>query len=52
MLKSHTHHHNPLGGDLREQIAAYGEELKQIAVFKQGTDIQKYAARVTADVLS
>jgi NitT/TauT family transport system substrate-binding protein len=52
MLKSHTHHDNPLAGDLRSQIAAYGEELKRIAVFKQSTDIQKYAARVTADVLS
>lgn len=52
MLRSHTHYHNPLAADLRAQIAAYGEELKQIAVFKQSTDIQKYAARVTADVLS
>ncbi len=52
MLKSHTHHHTPLAGDLRSQIAAYGDELKQIAVFKQSTDIQKYAARVTVDVLS
>jgi len=52
MLRSHTHGHNPLAGDLRQQIAAYGEELKRIAVFKQSTDIQKYAARVTADVLS
>lgn len=52
MLKSHTHHHNPLAQDLREQIAAYGHELKQVAVFKQSTDIDKYAARVTADVLS
>ena len=51
MLKSHTHHHNPLAADLRSQIAAYGEELKQVAVFKQSTDIQKYAARVTVDVL-
>ena len=52
MLKSHTHHHNPLAADLRSQIAAYGDELKEIAVFKQSTDIQKYAARVTVDVLS
>jgi NitT/TauT family transport system substrate-binding protein len=52
MLRSHTHGHNPLAGDLREQIALYGEELKSIAVFKQSTDIQKYAARVTADLLS
>jgi len=34
------------------KIAAYGDELKEIAVFKQSTDIQKYAARVTVDVLS
>ena len=51
MLRSHTHHHNPLAADLREQIALYAEELKQVAVFKQSTDVQKYAARVTADVL-
>jgi NitT/TauT family transport system substrate-binding protein len=38
--------------DLREQIALYAEELKRIAVFKPSTDVQKYAARVTADVLA
>jgi NitT/TauT family transport system substrate-binding protein len=37
---------------LREQIALYAEELKRIAVFKPSTDVQKYAARVTADVLA
>lgn len=52
MLRSHTHHHNPLAADLRAQIAAYGEELKRINVFKSSTDINKYAARVTADVLA
>lgn len=52
MLRSHTHHHNPLAADLREQIALYAEELKSVAVFKPTTDIQKYAARVTADVLA
>jgi NitT/TauT family transport system substrate-binding protein len=52
MLRSHTHHHNPLASDLREQIALYAEELKSVAVFKPNTDVQKYAARVTADVLA
>lgn len=52
MLKSHTHHDNPLAADLRSQIIAYGEELKQISVFKQSTDINKYATRVTVDLLS
>ena len=52
MLRGHTHGHNPVAVDLREQIALYAEELKRIAVFKQSTDVQKYAARVTADVLA
>lgn len=52
MLRSHTHHHNPLAADLREQIGLYAEELKKIAVFKPTTDVQKYAVRVTADVLA
>ena len=52
MLRSHTHHHNPRAADLREQIGLYAQELKQIAVFKPTTDVQKYAARVTADVLA
>ena len=52
MLKSHTHHHNPLAADLREQIGLYAQELKTIAVFKPTTDVQKYAVRVTADLLA
>ncbi len=52
ILKSHTHHHNPLAADLREQIGLYAQELKTIAVFKPTTDVQKYAARVTADLLA
>lgn len=52
MLRSHTHHHNPLAADLREQIGLYAAELKSVGVFKQTTDVQKYAARVTADVLA
>jgi NitT/TauT family transport system substrate-binding protein len=52
MLRSHTHHHNPLADDLRAQIGAYAEELKRIAVFKPTTDVQKYAAGVTADLLA
>jgi NitT/TauT family transport system substrate-binding protein len=52
MLRSHTHAHNPLGADLRDQIAAYAGELKTIAVLRPGTDPQRYAARVTADVFA
>ncbi len=34
MLRSHTHNHHPIGADLRQEIAAYVEELKAISVIK------------------
>jgi NitT/TauT family transport system substrate-binding protein len=52
MLRSHTHQHNPIGADLREQITAYATELKQVSVLKPGTDPARYAARVTVDLLT
>ena len=29
MLRSHTHHHHPVDGDLKQEIALYAQELKQ-----------------------
>ena len=52
MLQSHTHHHHPVGGDLKQEITAYAEELKLIDVLRSGTDPAKFADRVYADVLS
>jgi len=52
MLRSHTHHHHPVGGDLKEQIALYADELKLVNVFKPSTNSAKFAERVYADVLS
>jgi NitT/TauT family transport system substrate-binding protein len=52
MLRSHTHQHNPIGADLREQIAAYATDLKQVSVLKPATDPAKYAERVTVDLLT
>ena len=52
MLQSHTHHHHPTGGDLRQEIVAYAEELKQVEVLRANTDPVKFADRVYADVLS
>ncbi|WP_158811289.1 ABC transporter substrate-binding protein [Beijerinckia sp. L45] len=52
MLRSHTHHHHPVGHDLQAEIAAYTDELKLVNVIKKSTDSQKFAARVYADVLS
>lgn len=52
MLQSHTHHHHPIGQDLRDEIAAYADELKLVNVFKKSTDSKKFAARVFANVLT
>lgn len=50
MLKSHTHHHHPAGGELKDEIAAYADELKMVHVFKASTDTKRFAERVCADV--
>ncbi|TGE01119.1 ABC transporter substrate-binding protein [Methylobacterium nonmethylotrophicum] len=52
MLRSHTHHHHPLGAELKQQIAAYVDELKIVKVIRARTDARQFAERVTADVLS
>ena len=52
MLRSHTHHHHPVDGDLKREVALYAQELKQAAVFKSSTDTAQFADRVCADVLS
>ncbi|MFG1374067.1 ABC transporter substrate-binding protein [Xanthobacter oligotrophicus] len=52
MLRSHTHNHSPVGVALKEEIAAYAEELKVVQVFKPGTNAQRFAEKVYADVLS
>lgn len=51
MLKSHTHGSHPRGDVLREQLAAYVEELKQVSVIKPSTDPVKFAQRITVDVI-
>ena len=52
MLRSHTHHHHPVSGDLKHEIALYAEELKQASVFKSSTDPVQFADRVCVDVLA
>jgi NitT/TauT family transport system substrate-binding protein len=52
MLRSHTHHHHPVDGDLKQEVALYAQELKQASVFKSSTDTTQFADRVCADVLS
>ncbi|HXZ01568.1 MAG TPA: ABC transporter substrate-binding protein [Stellaceae bacterium] len=52
MLRSHTHHHHPVGNELKSQVALYADELKLVSVMKQSTDSAKFADRIFADVLS
>ncbi|MXP61982.1 ABC transporter substrate-binding protein [Roseomonas sp. M0104] len=52
ILKSHTHGHSPTGPDIRREIELYAEELKSVGVLRASTDPKRFAARVTADVLS
>ena len=52
MLSSHTHHNHPIGTALKQQIASYANELKQVNVLKRSTDPSKFAERVFIDVLS
>lgn len=51
MLRSHTHDHHPAGADLRQEIALYTQELKSISVIRPGTNPDRFASRVYADVL-
>ena len=52
MLRSHTHHHHPVGADLQQELAAYVDELKAISVIKPSTNADRFADKVYADVLS
>jgi len=52
VLKDQTHGHNPTGADLRQEIALYAQELRDVQVFKQSTDPHQFADTVYADVLT
>lgn len=52
MLRSHTHHDQKTGAELKKQIALYADELKIVKVIKSSTDSARFADRVYADVLA
>jgi NitT/TauT family transport system substrate-binding protein len=52
LAKYHTHHHHPVGEDLKRELALYADELKVVSIFKPSTDTAKFADRIYADVLS
>lgn len=50
MVKYHTHHHHPVGDQLKRELKTYADELKTVNVFKPNTDTAKFAERIYADV--
>jgi NitT/TauT family transport system substrate-binding protein len=52
LAKYHTHHHHPVGEDLKRELALYADELKVVSIFKPSTDTAIFADRIYADVLS
>ena len=51
MLRDHTHGHHPTGAALKQEIAAYIDDLKTIAVIKPSTNADRFSEKVYADVL-
>jgi NitT/TauT family transport system substrate-binding protein len=52
MLRSHTHHHHPVGADLKKELTAYADELKLVHVLRDRTDTARFADKIYADVLT
>ncbi len=52
ILRSQTHGNHPLGRDLRGDVQRYAAELHAIGVMKPGTDPQRFADHIVADVLA
>jgi NitT/TauT family transport system substrate-binding protein len=44
-------HHHPIGVELREEIAAFAREFKELGVLKPGTDVNKLADHVFRKVV-
>lgn len=50
LLGSHAHHNQITGAELRRQVIAYVNELKQVGIFKEGTNAEKFADRFVYDI--
>jgi NitT/TauT family transport system substrate-binding protein len=50
MVRYHTHHHHPVGEQLKRELKGYADDLKTVSVFKPSTDTSKFAERIYADV--
>jgi NitT/TauT family transport system substrate-binding protein len=47
-----THNHNPVGANLKQEIALYAGELKVVGIMKPSTDPAKFAEHIFADVFA
>jgi NitT/TauT family transport system substrate-binding protein len=52
MVRYHTHHHHPVGEALKQELKAYADDLKSVAVFKASTDTARFAERIYVDILA
>jgi NitT/TauT family transport system substrate-binding protein len=52
MLRTHTHHHHPVGVALTREITLFAEDLKRTSLLRPSTDPAELAARVCVDVLA
>jgi len=52
ILRTLTYHAHPVGGDLKEQIAFYTNQLKRVGIIKPSTDPAKFADHIYQDVLT
>jgi NitT/TauT family transport system substrate-binding protein len=50
MVRYHTHHHHPVGAELKHELKSYADDLKIVSVFKPSTDTAKFAERIYVDV--
>jgi NitT/TauT family transport system substrate-binding protein len=51
LYKTLTLHHHPVGADLRDEIAYYAQDFKDLGVLKPSTEPKKYADHVFVKVL-
>ena len=50
MVRYHTHHHHPVGEALKQELKAYADDLKKVAVFKPSTDTTRFAERICVNL--
>ncbi len=50
MVRYHTHHHHPVGEELKAELKGYADDLKVVSVIKPGTNTSRFADRIYVDL--